>query len=739
MTLQASGSEQSTQSAFRLLHKQVQEQLYRMAWQELRPVQVQAIFALKQKQGDVIISAPTAGGKTEAAFLPILSCILESPLPGLRALYIGPLKALINDQFRRLDELCEHLEIPVHRWHGDVGVAQKRKLLEKPSGILLITPESLESLFVNHADKLSKLYSSLGYIVIDELHSFFGSERGAQLRSLIKRIKRYCGKTPRVIALSATMGDLTLAAKWLCQDDSTKVTVVSDPGAVREIRLGVGAYAEPEHISSREDAKDDEEEVPDERLINDLFKHFHGKKALVFGNQKTRIEVYADAVKGEAARRGVADNFLVHHGSLGKIEREDTEDELRSDRRVAVFCSSTLELGIDIGPVEIVGQLGCPPSVSALLQRVGRSGRREGQPAAIREYCEVRVRKDAPLPDRLHLELLQTCAVSQLAIDGWCEPPRPNKMHLSTLVHQIMALIAEHGGERVPQLYADLVKHGAFPGITEQQFAGLMRSMGKHELIEQDESGLLILGRVGERLARRFDFYSVFQTPTEFDVRHEHRTIGSIQYTPSQEAQQYLILAGKRWLVLSVDQEAQVIQVEPSRGKRAPRFSSKVHWEIDDAVTQMMRTILLSNDPLIFCDSFATKYLDYARREASAAGLSEKFLIPEGKRTYWFSWKGSRINHTLWLIMKGQGLTCHNAGPGLLAIDECDPEKLLQVLRTVKIDSLSLSTVAALQSVVPVEKYDSYLPEELWRYQHSINDLDLEGAARATAELLMSV
>lgn len=710
-----------------------------MAWQELRPVQAQAILTLLQKDGDLIISAPTAGGKTEAAFLPILSRILESPLPGLRALYIGPLKALINDQFRRLDELCEHLEVPVHRWHGDVGVAHKRKLLERPSGILLITPESLESLFVNHADKLVKLYSNLGFVVIDELHSFFGSERGAQLRSLIKRIKRYCEHVPRLIALSATLGDLSLAAKWLSQDESANVSIVSDPGADREILLGVRAYAEPEHISTPDHEEDGDEEVPDERLISDLFRHFHGKKALVFGNQKARIEVYADAVKSETARRGVADNFLVHHGSLGKIEREDAEDELRSDRRVTVFCSSTLELGIDIGPVEIVGQLGCPPSVSALLQRLGRSGRREGQPAAIREYCEVRVRKDAPLPDRLHLELLQTCAVSQLAIDGWCEPPRPNKMHLSTLVHQIMALIAERGGGRGPQLFADLVKHGAFPGLTEQQFARLLRSMSKQELIEQDESGLLILGCVGERLARRFDFYSVFQTPIEFNVRHEHRTIGSIAYAPCLDAQEYLILAGKRWHVLSVDQEAQVIQVEPSRGKRAPTFASKMQWEVDDAVTQMMRTILLSNDQLRFCDSFATRFLDDARREASAAGLGENCLITEGKRTHWFSWKGSRVNHTLWLIMKGKGLICHDTCPGLLTIDECDPTTLRQVLRSAKISSLPLDSVAAQQTIAPVEKYDSYLPEELWRYQHSINYLDLEGAARTTAELLMSV
>ena len=175
-------------SAFQRLHPIIQEELYRMKWTALRPIQVDAIHAILGSDAHLIISAMTAGGKTEAAFLPILSDIVEDYSSSVRALYVGPLKALINDQFRRLEELCEHAEIPVHKWHGDVGQSKKHGVLKSPGGVLLITPESIESLFINHPDKLDKLFSHLTYIVIDELHAFLDTERGAQLRSLLARL-----------------------------------------------------------------------------------------------------------------------------------------------------------------------------------------------------------------------------------------------------------------------------------------------------------------------------------------------------------------------------------------------------------------------------------------------------------------------------------------------------------------------------------------------------------------------
>ena len=202
-------------SAFQRLNPIIQEELYRMKWTNLRPIQVEAIHAILGSNKHLIISANTAGGKTEAAFLPILSEIVEDHASSVRALYVGPLKALINDQFRRLEELCEHAEIPVHKWHGDVSQSKKHQVLKSPGGVLLITPESIESLFINHPDKLDKLFSHLAYIVIDEMHAFLGTERGAQLRSLLARLTQRANHDVRIIGLSATLGDMASAKRWV--------------------------------------------------------------------------------------------------------------------------------------------------------------------------------------------------------------------------------------------------------------------------------------------------------------------------------------------------------------------------------------------------------------------------------------------------------------------------------------------------------------------------------------------
>jgi ATP-dependent Lhr-like helicase len=192
--------------AFDRLAPGVQRQLWRMGWSHLRPLQVQAIHALLDHEAPVLLSAATAAGKTEAAFLPILSARYQRFTWLRPVLYVGPLRALINDQFSRLEELCEHLDIPVHRWHGDVGAAAKKKLIERPGGVLLLTPESLESLFINRSPHLSALFRGLHFVVIDELHAFLGTARGRHLQSLLARLEGVCEIPPRRVGLSATLG-----------------------------------------------------------------------------------------------------------------------------------------------------------------------------------------------------------------------------------------------------------------------------------------------------------------------------------------------------------------------------------------------------------------------------------------------------------------------------------------------------------------------------------------------------
>ncbi|MCA9092496.1 MAG: DEAD/DEAH box helicase [Planctomycetaceae bacterium] len=427
-----------------LLAEPIRRSLWRMGWQSLRPLQKQAISALLQDRGDLILSARTASGKTEAAFLPILSDISAQPLGSIRALYVGPLKALINDQFRRLEELCEYAEIPVHKWHGDVSGDRKRKLAERPGGVLLITPESMESLFINRSSLLTKLFHSLSFVVIDELHAMLGKERGSQLRSQLFRLQRHAVSEPRLIALSATMGDLDAAARWMRPDCPERVRILKDESGNKAIRYRIHSYLSDRRES--DDLRDPERETP-QQFHEDVYQNFRGSKNLIFANSKSMVETLTDRLNELGRSHGTGEEFLIHHGSLSREIREETERLMQADRAYTTVCSSTLELGIDIGNVRAVGQIGPCWSVSSLVQRLGRSGRHDHEAHQMRIF----ILAEAPdgrstLEDRIYPDLLQSIAMTELMRERWVESPNVFPIDLSTLVQQVLSFIAETGG-----------------------------------------------------------------------------------------------------------------------------------------------------------------------------------------------------------------------------------------------------------------------------------------------------
>ena len=193
----------------------VQDFIYEHEWESLRSIQVAAADAIFNTDENVLLTASTASGKTEAAFFPILTEFWENPPASVGALYIGPLKALINDQFHRLNDLCDEADIPVWHWHGDVSASHKAKLLKKPSGILQITPESLEALLLHKHLAVPRMFCDLRYVVIDEVHSLLRGDRGGQALCLIERLSRMAGVNPRRIGLSATIGDPERAGAFL--------------------------------------------------------------------------------------------------------------------------------------------------------------------------------------------------------------------------------------------------------------------------------------------------------------------------------------------------------------------------------------------------------------------------------------------------------------------------------------------------------------------------------------------
>ena len=723
----------SEPSAFQRLHPVIQEELYRMKWMALRPIQVDAIHAILGSDAHLIISAMTAGGKTEAAFLPLLSDIVDDYSSSVCALYVSPLKALINDQFRRIEELCEHAEIPVHKWHGDVGQSKKHGVLKSPGGVLLITPESIESLFINHPDKLDKLFSHLTYIVIDELHAFLGTERGAQLRSLLARLAQHASGNVRIIGLSATLGDMASAKRWIDWQRPDAVALIEGGGEDKTVKYLIKGYLRLKTGEERgETATDDEAESiatsDDFRLAKDLISTFAGETALVFANSKQQLEFYADLTGRLLSRAGQPNQFRIHHGSLSKAEREDTEEALRSSRPTATFCSSTLELGIDVGNVSRVGQIGAPWSVSSLKQRLGRSGRGEDEPSELWLYVvEDAATEDSRPIDRLYPQLLRAIAMTELMLEHWCEPPDIGRWHLSTLIQQIMSVITEVGGASASTLYERLIARGSFKNIDQPTFIRTLRSMGTNDLIEQTPEGTIILGLKGERIARSFEFYAAFVTEKELRVLHRGHLIGTVSALPTTGADGFLILAGRRWKIIEINPDGKEILVEPSRGGRLPLFSGSSGPDLHPRIHEKMREILSDNKMPVYLDQVAKEMLHEARTFARESDILRYPFFLNGNDTIWFTWSGTRVNRTL------LGLGLHNelrvSDDGIaLTFEKMSDLDIRAHYSQFLSEQPNPVELAQCFPVKAVEKYDGFLADELLCESFARNYLDLPGA-----------
>lgn len=724
--------------AFSRLHAKLQESLYGMRWTKLRHIQVETIHEVMDGDGDLIISARTAAGKTEAAFLPILSQIVDDEKKSVRAVYAGPLKALINDQFLRLERLCELAEIPVHKWHGDVGKAARKRLLEQPSGILLITPESIESLFVNHPHQLASLFSGLRYFVIDEAHSFLGNERGAHLRSLMTRLSLKSRDPVRRIGLSATLGDPEAARRWLRSADPSRVHLLEDSES-KAIRIRLSGYIRPMIATTGQEPAEFQDDLSDcdFSMHSDIYRSFHGKSALIFGNRKDRIEECADHARRTAERAGQPNLFRIHHGSLSKGEREETEEALRSGQPIATFCSSTLEMGIDVGSVTSVGQIGPPWSVNSLAQRLGRSGRKEGEASEIRIFIEENEPGPHPgLLDRLFQNLLQSVAMTELMLSKWCEPPEVDRLHLSTLVQQILSSIAETGGRRADQLGEALIESGAFPTVHKSTFVQVLRSMGKADLIEQTPEGLIILGIAGEKIVLSRDFYMAFVVAEEYRVFHQGRHVGNVNFVPDLSVENYIILAGRRWKILDVDQERLEILVEPSPGGRLPRFEGQSSSDIHAKVRETMKGLLLSDVNPAYLDAKATEMLAQARTAALDAELYHRTFLQDGNDTIWFTWTGSRIQRTLSGLGRYLGgLSVQDEGIAL-TFERTTEGEVRSIFRSFLDEPPDVNLLASKFSAKTIEKYEPFLSDELQSHLFANHCLDLPGAMKAIAALV---
>lgn len=722
----------------------VQEYIYQNHWENLRSIQVAAADAIFNTDENVLLTASTASGKTEAAFFPIITLFSEDMPSSVGCIYIGPLKALINDQFSRLNDLCAEADIPVWHWHGDVAQSHKAKLMRHPSGILQITPESLEALLLHKHAAIAKLFGDLRFVVIDEVHSLLRGDRGGQTLCLIERLSRIAGVNPRRIGLSATIGDPEGTGEFLSLGTGRKTIIPKIDAKGGKWRLSMEHF----YVKDAQAAEDKQipnalpvlEEKTDDAPANAdpgigyIFEHTRGKKCLVFVNSREECEMVTTTLRHYCELNHEPDRFLVHHGNLSASYRETAEGIMKDDSQyMTTVTTATLELGIDIGRLERAFQIDAPWTVSSFLQRMGRTGRRELPPEmwfVIRED-EPEVR--AMLPTTIPWKLLQGIALVQLYLEErWVEPPRLDRLPFSLLYHQTMSTLASCG-ELSPRALADRVlRLHYFHRITQEDYRVLLRHLIATDHIQQTEQGGLIVGLAGERVINSFKFYGVFQESEEYTVRSESQELGTVVSPPP--VGEKLAIAGHVWQVLDVDHKRRLIYCRQVKGS-VPAYFGQCPGDLHTKILTRMRRVLQEDRQYPYLMKNAVARLEQARFTAAHSGAAEKPLINLGGNMWCLlPWVGTYTFLTMERFLK---IKCADR----LGLRNLDSARPFFIQFTMKADESAFFRVLAeeirkpidpMELVYPKElplfdKYDEYLPEELVKKGFAFGVLDVDG------------
>ena len=722
----------------------VQEYIYRNHWENLRAIQVAAGEAIFNTDDHVLLTASTASGKTEAAFFPIITLFSEDPPASIGCIYIGPLKALINDQFSRLNDLCAEAGIPVWHWHGDVAQSHKEKLMKHPSGILQITPESLEAMLLHKHAAIPRLFGDLRFVVIDEVHSLLRGDRGGQTLCLIERLSRLAGVNPRRIGLSATIGDPEGTGEFLALGSGRKTIIPKIEAKGSRWRLSMEHFYVKD-VQAGEDRTDIEalsvlEEKTDQAPANAdpglgyIFEHTRGKKCLVFVNSREECETVTTTLRQYCERNHEPDRFLIHHGNLSASFRETAEGIMKDDSQyMTTVTTATLELGIDIGRLERAFQIDAPWTVSSFLQRMGRTGRREQPPEMWFVMREDEPEMRAMLPSTIPWKLLQGIALVQLYLEErWVEPPRLDRLPYSLLYHQTMSTLASCG-ELSPRALADRVlRLSYFRKISQEDYKILLRHLISTDHIQTTDQGGLIVGLAGERVVNSFKFYGVFQENEEYTVRCDSQELGTVVLPPP--VGEKLAIAGHVWLVLDVDHKRHLVYCEQVRGS-IPAYFGQCPGDLHTKILQRMRKVLQEERSYPYLMKNAVARLEQARFTAAHSGAAKEPLINLGG-TMWclLPWVGTYPFLAMERFLK---IKCADR----LGLRNLDSARPYYMQFTMKADARTFFRVLLeeirkpidpLELVYPKElplfdKYDEYLPEELVRKGFALGVLDLPG------------
>ena len=713
----------------------IQEFIYARSWESLRGVQIAAAKTIFDTDHDLLLTSSTASGKTEAALFPILTELYRNPSQSIGVLYIAPLKSLINDQFNRIDELLDQSGIKVTHWHGDVAASHKTKLLQAPEGILQITPESLESMLINRSNDIVRLFFDLRYVIIDEIHTLTGTDRGNQIICQMARIERLIGRRPRRIGLSATVGDPSLAADWLSSGGAVETDVPVFEAQKLRWRLGLEHFylqnPKEDQVSPQGEAKDGQYIAELDAGYEYMYDCVKDRKSLVFSNSREETEYLCATFRQIAARRGDPDVFLIHHGNLSASIREEAELKMKDEEVNAVTCATvTMELGIDIGRLERVLQNDAPNSVSSFLQRLGRSGRRGQPPEMMMVFREQDPLPNTPLPQLIPWGLLRAIAIIQLYIEErFIEPPMRRKLPFSLLFHQTLSILAATG-ELTPRRLAERVLAlPPFEHVTKEDYKVLILSMLEHGFIEMTDEKGLIVGLAGERLLNSFKFYAVFKDSEDFTVRCGSDEIGTIT-TPPPVGDRFA-LAGRVWEVEELDIKRKLIYVKSVEGKMEVSWPGD-YGEIHTKILERMRRVLEEDTVYAYLKPNAAHRLEVARHLARNTGMLEHSLVHLGGYSWClFPWLGTRSFRTLRKFIARESKDFKLSG---IEFEGCyymtfrmergsDYELIRHLCDKAEREGIDCESLVASGEIPIFDKYDEYIPGELLRHAYATDKL----------------
>lgn len=674
----------------------------RLGWTSLRPVQDMAGAAILDGLNAVVL-APTAGGKTEASMFPVISRLIEEPPNGVGALYIAPIKALLNNQEERLGTYAEMVGMSRFVWHGDTSASTKRTFLKAPCEILMTTPESLEVMLLSSKVDAQAVFRDLRAVIIDEVHAFAGTDRGAHLMSVLERLSHAAGAGDvQRIGLSATVGNPAEILQWL-QGSSSRQGIVVDP---------------PKQLSRREVLiRHAADSMRIGRAAAEIGK---GNKSLMFCQSRALSEEIADGMRG----RGV--DVYVHHSSVSLEERQAAEETFTSGGNACIVCTSTLELGIDVGDLDLVLQVDAPSTVSSFLQRMGRTGRRSDTVANTTFFCQ-----DGEA-------VLQATAIVELARSGWVEPVRRNSRSWPVLAHQLMALTLQFGGISAERAWEQLAAVPDFGGVTDEEFGHLVRHMVAGGWLFS-AGGLLSLGATAERRFGRknfMDLYAVFSSPANYRVigpgSSELGVLEQDFVDRLVEGMTAFLLGGRAWTVEIIDHSQRLVTARPAPKGAKPRWGSHLPQFLGWDLCRKMRELIVGTDVPPYLDPAAARMLEDWRADLGDT-LSKTRLpiqLDEGGLALW-TFAGGRVNKTLELALEealGHPLTADNFAIRAKADGPTatDMGKALETLSKTSWDAAFLSRLSAHLPAYRLSKFQDALPDEYAVEMVSAYLLDVE-------------